>query len=122
MAYYVGVRRRLWSTVRSIAWITAGAGFLAATGCSSSEEAAKKQPPAAPDKTPAIFKVNLDTSKGAIVVEVHRDWAPIGVDHLYSLVKSGYYDGNRFFRMTRSYAQFGISGDPKMNGLWSNAY
>ena len=66
--------------------------------------------------------MNLDTSKGAIVIEVHKDWAPIGVEHLFSLVKTGYYDGCRFFRITRSYAQFGINGDPRTNGLWSNAY
>jgi len=66
--------------------------------------------------------VNLDTSKGAVEVEVHRDWAPIGVDHFYALVKLGYYNDNRFFRVTRNYAQFGINGDPKVNGLWSMAF
>ena len=36
------------------------------------------------------------------MIEVHRDWAPIGVDHFYSLLQTGYYDGNRFFRVTHS--------------------
>ncbi len=63
----------------------------------------------------------LDTSKGKVVVEVHRDWAPVGVDHFYSLITTGYYDGARFFRVTQRYVQFGITGDPSTNGLWSTA-
>jgi peptidyl-prolyl cis-trans isomerase A (cyclophilin A) len=107
-------------------WITTGAAvLLTLTGCSSSNEASsnkagKEQPP--PEKTPGVFQVNLDTSKGALAIEVHKDWAPIGVDHLYTLVKTRYYDGNRFFRVTHSYVQFGINGDPTMNALWSTAY
>jgi peptidyl-prolyl cis-trans isomerase A (cyclophilin A) len=58
-----------------------------------------------------------------VVVEVHRDWAPAGADHFYSLVKTGYYDGNRFFRVVRNFVvQFGVSGDVGANRLWSNAY
>jgi cyclophilin family peptidyl-prolyl cis-trans isomerase len=93
-------------------------------GCSSPDES-KKQAPKAPakvEKTPDVFYVLFDTSRGQVAVEVHRDWAPVGVDHFYSLVKTGYFDGNRFFRVTRNYVQFGINGDPKTNGLWSTAY
>jgi len=37
-------------------------------------------------------------------------------------VKTGFYDGNRFFRYVRNFiVQFGINGDPKVNRLWSNA-
>ena len=65
--------------------------------------------------------MNFDTSKGPVVIEVHRDWAPIGADHFYTLVKTGFYDGDRFFRIVRNFVvQFGISGDPKVNRLWSN--
>ena len=39
-----------------------------------------------------------------------------------SLIQTGFYDGNRFFRVTHSYVQFGINGDPQTNGLWSTAY
>jgi peptidyl-prolyl cis-trans isomerase A (cyclophilin A) len=55
------------------------------------------------------------------VIEVHRDWAPIGVDHFFSLIQTRFYDGVRFFRVTRAYVQFGIAGDPTTNGLWSTA-
>ena len=68
---------------------------------------------------PDVFKVNLDTSKGAVVIEVHRDWAPLGADRFYELVKSGYFDGARFFRVLPNFmAQFGIAADPKVTGKW----
>jgi peptidyl-prolyl cis-trans isomerase A (cyclophilin A) len=99
---------------------------LALTGCSrpSETETAKKAAPAAAknEQAPEVFRVNLATSKGPVVIEVHRDWAPRGADHFYSLVKLGYYDGNRFFRVVRNFvAQFGISGDPAANQLWAGA-
>jgi peptidyl-prolyl cis-trans isomerase A (cyclophilin A) len=66
-----------------------------------------------------VIKVNLDTSKGAVVLEVHRDWAPIGRDHFISLVKAGYYDGNRFFRVVPGFVvQFGLNGDPAITARW----
>lgn len=70
-------------------------------------------------RAPELFKVRLETSKGIIVIEVHRDWAPHGADRFYNLVRSGYYDGDRFFRVIRGrWAQFGIKGDPKIAGAW----
>jgi imidazolonepropionase-like amidohydrolase/cyclophilin family peptidyl-prolyl cis-trans isomerase len=70
-------------------------------------------------KAPDAFQVCLDTSKGAIVLEFHRDWAPEGVDHFYNLVRAGYYDDDRFFRVIKGrWAQFGINGDPKIGKLW----
>jgi peptidyl-prolyl cis-trans isomerase A (cyclophilin A) len=102
----------------------AAAFILAAmTGCSSPEPTKKEAAaPAKPEKAPDVFQVNLDTSKGPVVIEVHRDWAPIGADHFYTLVKTGFYDGDRFFRIVRNFVvQFGINGDPKVNRLWANA-
>jgi peptidyl-prolyl cis-trans isomerase A (cyclophilin A) len=95
-------------------------------GCSSPEPA-RKESASAPAKkeketAPDVFTVNLDTSKGPVAIEVHREWAPIGADQFYSLVKTGFYDGDRFFRVVRNFVvQFGISGDPKVNRLWSTA-
>ena len=49
-----------------------------------------------------------------MVIEVHRDWAPVGADHFYTLVKTGFYDDTRFFRVVRNFVvQFGINGDPQ---------
>jgi peptidyl-prolyl cis-trans isomerase A (cyclophilin A) len=71
---------------------------------------------------PAEFKVKLDTSKGAIVLKVVRDWAPKGADRFYSLVKNGFYDECRFYRVLPKFvAQFGIHGNPKISGAWREA-
>ena len=60
------------------------------------------------------FKVKFDTSKGPFVVEVHRDWAPNGADRFYNLVKNGFFDNARFFRVISGFmVQFGINADPK---------
>lgn len=68
---------------------------------------------------PDLFKVQLKTSKGIILIEVHRDWAPHGADRFYHLVQAGYYDDDRFFRVIRGrWAQFGINGDPKVACAW----
>lgn len=68
---------------------------------------------------PAEFKVKLETTKGDIVLKVTRDWAPKGADRFYSLVKNGYYDDCRFYRvMPKFIAQFGIHGDPKIAQKW----
>ena len=73
-------------------------------------------------QAPDNFQVKFETSKGSIVVEVTRAWAPNGADRFYNLVKNGYYDGCRFFRVVEDFmAQFGINEDPKVNRIWMNA-
>jgi cyclophilin family peptidyl-prolyl cis-trans isomerase len=68
---------------------------------------------------PAEFRVQLDTTKGPIVIEVHRDWAPLGADRFYELVTNGYFNDTRFFRVIAGrWAQFGINGDPKVATAW----
>lgn len=74
------------------------------------------------DKAPAAYKAKFDTSKGAFVVEVHRDWAPNGADRFYNLVKNGFYDNARFFRVIDGFmVQFGINGDPNIARAWRDA-
>ena len=56
------------------------------------------------------------------VIEVTRAWAPNGADRFYNLVKYGYFDGARFFRVIPKFmVQFGIHGDPKLNAVWRDA-
>jgi cyclophilin family peptidyl-prolyl cis-trans isomerase len=70
---------------------------------------------------PAVFRAIIATSKGDFVIEVHRDWAPLGVDRLYNLVRAGFFDDSRFFRVREGYiVQFGIAGDPKVAAVWRN--
>jgi peptidyl-prolyl cis-trans isomerase A (cyclophilin A) len=74
------------------------------------------------EKAPATYKAKFDTSKGVFVVEVTRDWAPNGADRFYNLVKNGFYDNVRFFRVISGFmVQFGINGDPAIQSSWANA-
>lgn len=102
--------------------ILSAAACLALIGCSPSDEKKKAEAPAAKEPVPEVFHVKLDTSKGPVDIEVHRDWAPLGADHFFQLVKSGFYDNARFFRVVRGFVvQFGINGDPSTNAMWANA-
>ena len=84
--------------------------------------AALKDPAALKEAAPAMYKVDFDTSAGMFVVEVHRDWAPNGADRFYNLVKNGFYDNVRFFRVIPGFmVQFGINGDPAVNSVWRNS-
>ena len=79
-------------------------------------------PAALRETAPATYKARFETSKGAFVVDVTRDWAPNGADRFYNLVKNGFYDGVRFFRVLDGFmAQFGINGDPKISAAWREA-
>lgn len=74
------------------------------------------------EKAPATYKVKFDTSKGAFVVEVHRDWAPNGADRFYNLVKNSFYNDARFFRVISGFmVQFGINGNPQLSKVWRDA-
>jgi len=71
------------------------------------------------EPAPATYKAKFDTSKGVFVIEVTRAWAPQGADRFYNLVKNGFFDNTRFFRVIPNFmVQFGISGDPALNTKW----
>jgi peptidyl-prolyl cis-trans isomerase A (cyclophilin A) len=81
-----------------------------------------KNPASLNEKAPATYKARFDTSAGAFVVEVTRDLAPLGADRFYNLVKNGFYDGARFFRVISGFmVQFGIHGDPAISSAWRSA-
>ena len=69
-------------------------------------------------EAPARYRVQIETTRGAVVLEVHREWAPIGADRFYNLVRAGFYDDSRFYRVTARFAQFGIAGDPGVAKVW----
>jgi peptidyl-prolyl cis-trans isomerase A (cyclophilin A) len=92
--------------------------LLILAGCESAPKVAepvkKKEPP------PPVYRVKLETTKGDIVIEVQRDWAPRGADHFHELVSARYYDGVKFHRVMKTFvAQFGINGDPKIDLIYA---
>lgn len=85
-------------------------------------EAALRDPSKADLTAPEKFSVKLDTTKGEVIIDVTRAWAPNGADRFYNLVKSGYFDDTAFFRVIGGFmAQIGISGEPELNQVWREA-
>jgi peptidyl-prolyl cis-trans isomerase A (cyclophilin A) len=73
-------------------------------------------------KAPAVFKAKFTTTAGDFVVEVHRDWAPLGADRFYNLVRYGYFTNAAFFRVVPGFVvQFGLSANPAVNKVWDAA-
>jgi len=78
-----------------------------------------KGPPGPPPQAPDSFRVTFETSKGPIVVQVNRAWAPRGADRFFELVKSNFFDEDRFFRVVPHFvAQFGLNDKPAINDAW----
>jgi len=74
------------------------------------------------ESAPGLFRARFATNIGPFVIEAHRDWAPLAADRFYNLVKNGFYDGNRFFRVLDGFmAQFGLNGDPEIQSAWQTA-
>jgi peptidyl-prolyl cis-trans isomerase A (cyclophilin A) len=100
----------------------AAALFVAALSTPALSQSLLNNPVAMVEQAPAVYKAKFDTSKGAVVVEVHRDWAPVGADRFYNLVKNGFFDNGRFFRVVSNFmVQFGINADPKISTVWREA-
>jgi peptidyl-prolyl cis-trans isomerase A (cyclophilin A) len=86
------------------------------------QKASLTDPASLNEKAPATYRVRLDTSEGPVVIRVTRDWAPLGADRFYNLVKNGFYDGARFFRVLSGFmAQVGMNGEPSIQRVWSRA-
>ncbi len=103
--------------------------LLLACACKKSAETAAAAPPSVQpslDKPKTlnqhasdVYRARFATSKGDFVIEVHRDWAPNGADRFYNLVRAGYFNDTRFFRVVRGFmAQIGIHGKPELNAIW----
>jgi len=92
------------------------------TGGTLAKTAKLRSPANLKEQAPATYKARFDTSAGVFVIEVHRDWAPHGADRFYNLVKNGFYDDCRFFRVMPGFmVQFGINGIPSIQSAWNNA-
>ena len=107
-------------TLRSLIYTVAAVALASAVVAGQADKAKLRNPAALTETAPASYKVNLDTSKGLIVIDVHRDWAPIAADRFYNLVKNGFYDDARFFRVVPNFmVQFGMNADPALTKVWS---
>lgn len=92
--------------------------LLATPGCPSGQ-GSTQDASAAPVSTEVSYQVEFVTTKGTIVLDVHRGWAPRGADRFRELVESGYFDGCSFFRVVEGFVvQFGLSGDPSRTAEW----
>ncbi len=68
---------------------------------------------------PDTFDAHFTTTAGDFTIRVTRQWAPQGADRFYNLVRSGYFDDQRFFRVVPGFVvQWGIHGDPAVSEKW----
>lgn len=110
---FVSVLSLLCAVALGLAWEQAGA---------QSSKEKLMNPAALTEKAPDVYQAKFETTKGDFVIGVTRAWAPNGADRFYNLVKNGYYDNCRFFRVLSGFmAQVGISGDPKLSAVWMRA-
>jgi peptidyl-prolyl cis-trans isomerase A (cyclophilin A) len=71
---------------------------------------------------PATFRAKLTTTKGDVVIEVTRAWAPNGADRFYNLVRAGFFTDAAFFRTIAGFmTQFGLSARPEVSKAFSDA-
>jgi peptidyl-prolyl cis-trans isomerase A (cyclophilin A) len=95
--------------------------LLALAACSRSSTESRDASPA-DIAAPATYQARLETSKGPVVIEVNRSWAPRGADRFYMLTKRGFYDQARFFRVMPGFiVQFGMHAIPEENAKWANS-
>ena len=89
--------------------------------CSQAQPLRDPSDPSFTAASPEIYRVLVDTTKGQFVLEVTRALAPRGADRLFHLVRAGFYDDSRFYRVIAGrFAQFGIAGDPAVAKIWRN--
>jgi homoserine O-acetyltransferase len=95
---------------------------LALLGCAPAFQTASLTEPSDPRFSaiaPDSFDVEMETTKGTMIVRVRRHWAPIGGDRFYALVRNQYFDSVAFHRTINNFvAQFGIHGDSAVNAAW----
>ena len=81
-----------------------------------------KDPSQLTERAPESFRARFDTSQGVFVIATEREWAPLAADRFYNLVKNGFYNESRFFRVLDGFmAQFGLHADPDLQAAWRSA-
>jgi len=75
------------------------------------------------ETAPAVYQARFETNAGDVVMEIHRDWAPIGADRFYNLTKGGFYDDSRVYRVLPGFmAQIGLNADPYVSQAWKTQF
>jgi peptidyl-prolyl cis-trans isomerase A (cyclophilin A) len=73
-------------------------------------------------RAPEMYRVQFTTTKGNVILEITRAWAPLGADRFYNLVRAGFFTNCTFFRVVpRFIVQFGISPRPDVARVWEKA-
>jgi peptidyl-prolyl cis-trans isomerase A (cyclophilin A) len=106
-----------------IYFIITGSIILMTNGCKQETSTLLLKPDQAElnKQAPDQYQIKFETTKGDFVVEVYRDWSPRGADRLYFLIKNGFYNDARFFRVIAGFmAQFGYHGNPDVSKVWTN--
>mmetsp|Transcript_12441 Transcript_12441/g.17895 ORF Transcript_12441/g.17895 Transcript_12441/m.17895 type:complete len:242 (-) Transcript_12441:84-809(-) len=76
--------------------------------------------PPSPDVFSVKFDVQIDGEAAEpIILKVIREWAPLGADRFYALMKDSYYNNAAFFRVVPNFVlQCGIAASPKESSKW----
>lgn len=82
----------------------------------------------APDVFTAFFNTSIVAHSSSSVTDVstfgifvNRTWSPHGADRFFNLVRLGFFNSARFFRVLPGFVvQFGISGDPRLSSVYCN--
>jgi peptidyl-prolyl cis-trans isomerase A (cyclophilin A) len=81
-----------------------------------------KDPAQLNERAPDQYRARFDTSQGVFVIAVEPEWAPLAADRFYNLVKNGFYNDSRFFRVLSGFmAQWGLHADPAVQAAWRTA-
>lgn len=111
----------VWIVALALALCVALETGLALGGQQTGSRADLMNPGALSAQAPDTFEADFETTAGSFRIAVHRQWAPHGADRFYNLVKSGFYEGNRFYQVTSLVAAWGLNGDPAVAKVWLGA-
>jgi len=93
-----------------------------ATGVGTRTDPGLLHPATLTAKAPEQYEVTFKTTAGDFVVQVTREWAPLGADRFYNLVKHGFFTDAAFFRVVPGFViQFGLSANGAVNKVWDKA-
>ena len=114
-----------------ISLVACGVALAQAPAPATAKKAAPAAAPAAMNlsdpntmkaKAPDVFKAKITTTKGDVIIQVNRGWAPIGADRFYNLIRANFFKDASFFRVIPGFmVQFGIPARPDLAAVWERA-